>query len=65
MTLDKIERELRSCRTPLIVRINNEQVLVSMRTIREDEISEAADALIYVAEKHGKADAQDGGNRDA
>lgn len=65
MTLDKIERELRSCRTPLIVRINNEQVLVSMRTVREDEIPEAADALIYVAEKHGKADAQDGGNRDA
>lgn len=44
---DKIERGLRGYETPVIIRINNDQVLISTRTVKEDELDFVAEALSY------------------
>ncbi len=49
---DRIERDLRACQVPVVVRINQERVLIDMRTVAEDEISYVAKGLIACGEKY-------------
>lgn len=50
---DKIEREMRALPTPVIVRINQDQVLIDMRTLLENEAEIVAQGLIEIGNKNG------------
>ncbi|GAB1476831.1 L-seryl-tRNA(Sec) selenium transferase [Bacillota bacterium] len=51
---DRIERDLRSWMHPIIARINQDKVLIDMRTVREDEIDIVAGGLIAWGNKYGR-----------
>ncbi len=51
---DRIERDLRSCDTPIIVRIHKDKVLIDMRTVSEDELDVVAKALITCGRKYSR-----------
>lgn len=45
VTLDRLERQLRRCEIPLIVRIFKDRIWVNLRTLTEEELPLAADGL--------------------
>ncbi len=51
---DRIERDLRACQEPVIVRINQDRVLIDMRTVARDEIDDVAEGLIACGRKYGQ-----------
>ncbi len=51
---DRIERDLRACAEPVIVRINQDRVLIDMRTVAKDEIDIVAKGLIACGEKYSR-----------
>lgn len=51
ITAEKLERELRSWRIPVIIRIFKDKVLIHTRTITDEEADEIALALIAIADK--------------
>lgn len=54
VSADRIERDLRAYEVPVIVRINQDRVLIDMRTVTRDEIDMVARALIACGEKYGR-----------
>ena len=54
VSLDRIERDLRAYEEPIIVRINQERVLIDMRTVTRDEIDTVAKGLIACGEKYSR-----------
>jgi L-seryl-tRNA(Ser) seleniumtransferase len=52
VSADRIERDLRAYEVPVIVRINQDRVLIDMRTVTRDEIDMVARALIACGEKY-------------
>lgn len=54
---DRLERLLRKTEVPVIVRIAHDQVLLSVRTLREDELPMVADAFAAAAGMGGKKEA--------
>lgn len=55
MAAERIERLLRKADTPVIARVAHDEVLLSVRTIREEEFDRAAEALAFAA-AHGKSE---------
>jgi L-seryl-tRNA(Ser) seleniumtransferase len=51
---DRIERDLRACEEPVVVRIHQDRVLVEMRTVARDEIDIVARGLIACGIKYSK-----------
>ena len=60
---DKIEREMRALPTPVIVRINQDKVIIDMRTLLSDEASVVAQGLIEIGERNtaGKKNSEKNG----
>lgn len=54
VSADRIERDLRAYEVPVIVRINQDRVLIDMRTVTRDEIDTVARALIACGEKYDR-----------
>ena len=54
VSADRIERDLRAYEVPVIVRINQDRVLIDMRTVTRDEIDMVARALIACGEKYDR-----------
>lgn len=51
---DRIERDMRNCDNPVIVRINQDRVLIDMRTVSSEEIHVVAECLISCGEKYSE-----------
>ncbi len=51
---DRIERDLRACEEPVVVRINQDRVLIDMRTVEKDEIDIVAKGLIACGRKYSR-----------
>ncbi len=56
---DRIERDMRALETPVIVRINQDRVLIDMRTVEPDEIDPVARGLIACGNRYSKEAVQD------
>ena len=54
LSAEKLERLLRKADTPVIVRVAHDEVLLSVRTIREEEIPAVASAFAFAA-SHAEA----------
>ncbi|MGI6733258.1 MAG: L-seryl-tRNA(Sec) selenium transferase [Anaerovoracaceae bacterium] len=54
VSLDRIERDLRAYEVPIIVRINQDRVLIDMRTVTRDEVETVARGLIACGEKYSR-----------
>lgn len=50
---ERLERLLRRAETPVIVRVAHDKVLLSVRTIKEEEIETAASAVLFAATQAG------------
>ena len=48
-----MERLFRRAETPVIVRVAHDKVLLSVRTIKEEEIETAASAVLFAATQAG------------
>lgn len=51
---DKIERDLRSCKVPVIVRIHKDRVLIDMRTVDWDELDAVLEALVTCGGRYSR-----------
>ena len=49
ISAERLERFMRKAEIPVIVRVAHDQVLFSVRTIKESEMSLVADALVFAA----------------
>lgn len=49
ISAERLERLMRKAEVPVIVRVAHDQVLFSVRTIKESEMNLVADALVYAA----------------
>lgn len=56
MTAERLERLMRKAETPVIVRVAHDKVILSVRTIREEELDAVADAFAFAErqEQEGK-----------
>lgn len=59
VSTDRIERDIRGWDDPVIARINQDRVLIDMRTVSSEEIDIVAECLISCGNKYSK-DGQDG-----
>ncbi|MDD3874277.1 MAG: L-seryl-tRNA(Sec) selenium transferase [Methanosarcina sp.] len=59
MSLDRIERDLRSYQVPVIVRIYQERILIDMRTVEEEDLETVAKALLWCKDKYDKGKKRD------
>ena len=50
---ERLERLFRRAETPVIVRVSHDKVLLSVRTIKEEEIETAASAVLFAAAQAG------------
>jgi len=49
ISAERLERLMRKAEVPVIVRVAHDQVLFSVRTIKESEMNLVADALVFAA----------------
>jgi len=49
ISAERLERLFRKAETPVIVRVAHDEVLLSVRTIKESEFEQIADALVFAA----------------
>ncbi|MGI6728475.1 MAG: L-seryl-tRNA(Sec) selenium transferase [Anaerovoracaceae bacterium] len=52
VSLDRIDRDLRGYNIPIIVRINQDRILIDMRTVSREELDIVEEALTRCAEKY-------------
>ena len=52
LSADKLEESLRSCKTPIIARINKDRLIIDVRTVFEEEIDIIVEALKLILEEH-------------
>ena len=56
MTAERLERLLRKAAVPVIVRVAHDKIVLSVRTVREEEMAAVAEAFAF-------ATAQDNGSK--